>query len=172
MKTCQPDQDQENCLTLVTTFNPNNPNIFPVIKTRLQMLMSSPRMKSALCTIKIIHSRWQPLNLKQLFVKSKFTDKTKIVSKRGGNKCYTCKQLTNKNSFYFKSHDQPFKVKQNTDCNSKLVTYLLTCARCEKKYIGKTKCRLREKNDCSPIEHQEHQICNFTRKQTHRIMCG
>ena len=41
-----------NCLTLVTTFNPNNSNIFPVIKRGLQMLMSSPRIKSAFSTIK------------------------------------------------------------------------------------------------------------------------
>ena len=100
LRTCQQDQDQR----LIKTFNPNNPNIFPVIKTDLQMLMSSPRMKSALSTI--IHSRRQPPNLKQLLVNSKFTDKTEeIVSKCRGNKCYTCKQLKTENSFYFKSHD-------------------------------------------------------------------
>ena len=48
-------------------------------------------------------------------------DKTEeIVSKCGGYKCYTCKQLKAGTSFYFRSYDQPFKVKQNMDCNSKL----------------------------------------------------
>ena len=146
MRTCQRDQDQENCLTLATTFNPNTPNIFPVIKKGLQMLMSSSRMKSVLSTIKIIYSRKQPPNLKQLLVKSKFKDKTEgIVSNYGGNKCYTCKQLKMGNSFYFKSHDLPFKVKQNMDCNSKFVTYVLTCAGCGENYIGETKTRLRER---------------------------
>ena len=79
LKTCQRDHDQENCLTLVTTFNPNNPNIFSVIKTGLHMLISSPRMKYALYTINIILSRRQPPQLKQLLVKSKFTDKTEPV---------------------------------------------------------------------------------------------
>ena len=152
-RTYQRDQEKENCLTLVTIFNPNTPNMFPVIKTYLQMLMSSARMTSALSTIKIIHRRRRPPNLKQLLVKSKFTDKTEgIMSKGGENKCYTCKQLKTESSFYFKSYDQPFKVKQNMDCNSTFVIYVLTCVGCEENYIGETKTRLRERM----IVHRQH----------------
>ena len=107
------------------------------------MLISSPRMKSTLSTIKRIHNRRQPPNLKQLLIKLKFTDKTEgIVSKFGENKCHTCKQLKMGNSFYFKSNYQPIKVKQNTDWNSKFVIYMLTCAGCGENYRTQVKQKL------------------------------
>ena len=68
LRTPQPRQATENILTFVKTFNPNNPSITSVLQTSLTILKSSPKMKSALEGTKIINSRRQPPNLKQLLV--------------------------------------------------------------------------------------------------------
>ena len=103
-------------------------------------------MKSASERTKIVNSRRQPPNLKQLQVKSKFTNRTEgIVSKCGGKRCTPCEQLIVGNSFHFKSSNYPFKVKHDIDCNSKFVLYVLTCAGCGENCIGGTKTKLRER---------------------------
>ena len=146
LRTPQPRQTTENILTFVTTFNPNNPSITSQLQTSLTILKSTPKMKSASEGTKIIHSRRQPPNLKQLLVKSKLTNRTEgIVSKCGGKRCTTCEQLIVRDSFHFKSSNYPFKVKHDMDCNNKFVLYVLTCAGCGENYIGETKTKLRER---------------------------
>ena len=66
----------QNTLTLVTTFNPNNPPITSLLETGLRILKISPRMKFFLGGLKFIHSRRQSPNLRQLLVRSRFTTKT------------------------------------------------------------------------------------------------
>ena len=61
-------QATENILTFVITFNLNNPLIASLLQTSLTILKSSPEMKSVLEGTKIINSRRQPSNLKQLVV--------------------------------------------------------------------------------------------------------
>ena len=48
LRTVQPKQTTDNPVTLVTTFNPNNPSIKPLIQIGLTMLKNSPRLKLAL----------------------------------------------------------------------------------------------------------------------------
>ena len=80
----------QNTLTLVTTFNPNNPPITSLLETGLTILKNSPRMKSILERLKFIHSKRQPHNLIQLLVRSRFTNKTQgTVSQCGGKRCAT-----------------------------------------------------------------------------------
>ena len=89
LRTTQPRQTTENILTFVTTFNSNNPSITSLLQTSLTILKSNPKMKSTLEGTKIIHSRRQPPNLKQLLVKSKLTNRTEgIVPKCGGKKVH------------------------------------------------------------------------------------
>ena len=48
------------------------------------------------------------------------------MSKCGGKRCTTHKQLIVGNLFHFKSSNYSFKVKHDMDCNSKFVLYVLT----------------------------------------------
>ena len=66
LRASRPEQITNNTVTLVTTFNPNNPSINSLIQTGLTMLKTSPRLKIILGTTNIIHSKRQPRNLKQL----------------------------------------------------------------------------------------------------------
>ena len=139
-------QATENILTFVTTFNPNNPSIISQLQTNLTILKSSPKVRSVWEGTKIINSRRQPSNLKQLLVNSKFINRTEgIVSKCGGKRCTTYEQLIVGNSYHFKSSNYSFKMKHDMDCSSKFVLYVLTCAGCGENYIGETKIKLRER---------------------------
>ena len=74
LRTVQEKKQTDNTVTLVTTFNPNNPSIKPLIETGLMMLKTNPRLRHSLQGIKIIHNNRQSpnLNLKQLLTRSKF----------------------------------------------------------------------------------------------------
>ena len=63
-----------NVLAVVSTFNPNNPPIDPLLKTGMQLSKGSPTMKAILQRLKFIHSRRQSPYLQQLLVRSKFSD--------------------------------------------------------------------------------------------------
>ena len=103
-------------------------------------------MKSILGGLKFIHSRRQPLNLRQKLVRSRFTNKTQdTVSQCGGKCCTTCEQIIVENSFKFKATNRPFKVTHDIDCNSKFLLYVLTCMGCSKNHIGKTRKKLRKR---------------------------
>ena len=66
------------------------------------------------------NSRKQLLNLKQLLVKSKFTNETEgTVSKCDRKRCVAYEHLIVGNSFRFTSSNYLFKVKHDMDCNSK-----------------------------------------------------
>ena len=94
----------QNTPRLVTTFNSNNPPITSLLEPGLTILKYSPRMKSILGGLKFIHSRRQSPNLRQLLVRSRFTNKTQgTVSQCGGKRCTTCEQIIVGNSFTFKA---------------------------------------------------------------------
>ena len=79
----------DNVPTAVSTFKPNNPYIYSLLKTGMELLKGSPRMKTILKRLKFIHSRRQPPHLQQLLVRSKFSDNQNItVSKCGGKKLH------------------------------------------------------------------------------------
>ena len=121
----------QNTLILVTTFNPYNPPITSLLERGLTILKSSLRMKSILGGLKFIHSRRQPPNLRELLVRSRFTNKTQGTVSPGGRKlCTACKHIIVGNSFTFKATNQPFKVKHDIVCNSKFLLYVLTYMGC------------------------------------------
>ena len=55
-------------------------------------------------------------------------------------RCRTCIQLDPIKEFKSFSNNKTFKIRQNMDCASKNVIYLITCAKCGMQYVGQT-CR-------------------------------
>ena len=54
---------QDNLLCLVTTYNPNNPQVFQLVKKILPMLNQSSSLKSMMTETKVIHGQRQPETL-------------------------------------------------------------------------------------------------------------
>ena len=148
LRTVQPKQTTDNSVTLVTTFNPKNPIINPLIEIGLTVLKNSSRLKLALQGISFVYRTRQPANLKQILTRSKFSDKVEgIVSKCRDKRCITCKQLMVGKMFTFKSTNQEFKIKKSMNCNARFLSYMyvLTCKVCGEDYIEEIKLRLRER---------------------------
>ena len=80
----------------VTTFNPNNPEIYPNIKQLNQFCRETMNCMKSL-EERFPQSKRQPPNLKRLLTKARFTNKPKEdykVSKCNEPRCGLCKYIT------------------------------------------------------------------------------
>ena len=64
---------ENNLLCLVTTYNPNNPQVFQLVSKTLPMLNQNFSLKSIMSKTKVIHSQRQPRNLKRMLTNSYFS---------------------------------------------------------------------------------------------------
>ena len=60
------NKTDENILTFITTYNPNNPNLFPIIKQSVEQLKSSETLRDKLNKKTLVCCRNQPPNLERL----------------------------------------------------------------------------------------------------------
>lgn len=127
-------------LPFVTTHNPNNPNLVPIIKSTLQVLKQDKHMNKVLQSSKFIASKRQAPNLGKLLTRAKFSEnKTKGGSfKCGDKRCANCKYMNETNIINIKSTGRNFEIKQNLTCKSSNVLYIITCNGCQEQYVGMT----------------------------------
>ena len=140
LRTSKKQQEHKNTLPLVITHNPNNPNIFGIVKENLKFLENSQKLKSILDETKLVISRRQPKNLKQYLTHAKFTSVDKdvpMVKKCGQDRCGTCEHLKSGNIIKFKN-GQIWKIRSNMTCKAQNVIYAIICSKCESFYIGQT----------------------------------
>lgn len=108
------EQATENNLPcLVTTYNPNNPQVFQLVRKTLAMLNQNSSLKSITSKTKVIHSQRQPRNLKRMltdsyFSKEKDTDlEVKICETKH---CGTCLYLKQGKEFTFSTTNETFRI--------------------------------------------------------------
>ena len=81
----------KNTLAFVSTYNPHNPNIFPMIKNTLPILRQSNKLSKVVDNIKIINSKRQPPNLKKILTRARFhsdeSTPTMMVTKCTDSRC-------------------------------------------------------------------------------------
>ena len=132
----------KNTLAFVSTYNPHNPNIFPMIKNTLPILRQSNKLSKVVDNIKIINSKIQPPNLKKILTRARFlsdeSTPTIMVTKCTDSRCGTCEHLQEGNNIILKPSNYKFNVKTPMYCGSKSVIYCITCCGCQKQYIGET----------------------------------
>ena len=63
----------KNLLCLVTTYNPNNPQILQLVRKTLSILNQNSSLKSIMSKTKVIHSQRQPRNSKRMLTNSYFS---------------------------------------------------------------------------------------------------
>ena len=71
----------------------------------------------------------------------------------GNRFCHTCENVTECNAVTSNTNKFVFKLRQNLNCNSSNIIYLIQCKECVKQYIGQTKrsLRLRTNNNRADI---------------------
>ena len=142
----------DNRLCFVTTYNPNNPDIFPIIRECLQTLSLCSSTKDIFQDKQLVKSNKQANNLKRLLTKAKLTPNAGYVSQCGDKRCACCKHLIIGDKFHFSTTNTDFFIKNSFCCNSRNLIYVLVCNSCSKFYIGQTSDTLR--NRCRV--HRQH----------------
>ena len=111
MELRQPKPIENNSnLTFISTFNPNNPKIFDLVKSGVNTLVENN--VNGFKNIRLIHAKRQPPNLKRIFTNSLFANKTAGVFKCempiiqmpvADSRCLCCQQLLLVISYTFKN---------------------------------------------------------------------
>lgn len=139
--------DTENdILTIVTTFNPHHPNSIHTVKNNLHIIERSSTMKRLLSKTDIINSRKQPKNLKRLLTTSKFEKNTTLpqITKCGDKRCKLCSILI-EGTHIILNNSEKFTVKQNMNCKTQNLVYMIICDGCKNTYIGETEQQLNQR---------------------------
>ncbi len=134
-------KNNQDVIAYVSTYDPNQDNIFQKIYDNIPFLKSSTRMDNALSNVKIINSKRQAPSLKKLLTKAKFDGQnihSKMVTKCCNARCKLCLNLVESSEVYFFNAETHFQIKYDMNCNSKYVIYVLFCAQCNEYYIGET----------------------------------
>jgi hypothetical protein len=136
-----------NIVAFVTTYNPNQDNMFTIVKNTCSVLNASPRCKQILQKAKIINSKRQPKSLKKILTKAKFEmcKSEAKVSKCPDKRCGTCPYLIEAGSFTFRGQTQEFKINQSMNCGTQNLLYVIECQGCFENYIGQTSTTLRSR---------------------------
>ena len=119
---------KNNLLFLVTTYNPNNPQVFQLVRKTLLMLNQNS-LKSMMSKTKIIHCQQQPRNLKQMLTNSYFSKQKDTISEFKiceTNCCGTCPYLKQGKEFTFSTMNETFWMKHSMNFTSMNLIYVIT----------------------------------------------
>ena len=123
------------------SYNPNNAQVFQLVRRTLPMLNQNSSLKSLMSKTKVIHSQRQPRNLKRMLTNSYFSrlkDTDPEVKICGTKRCGTCPYLKQGKEFTFSATNETFRIKHSMNCTSTNLIYVITCAGCGHNYIGET----------------------------------
>ena len=137
----------EHILPFISTHNPNNAQVFNIIKSSVDYLKAN-KVPGFNKELKVIQSRRQAPNLKKILTKAEFTSRNPGVSKCGDKRCECCHHLLLSDAYKFENIDKTFKLKTSMSCDSANLIYVLICSSCKEEYIGETglnKTKLRDR---------------------------
>ena len=142
------NNNRKNVLAFASTHNPNNSNLFPIIKSTLPLLCASERMKTSIKNTKLMNKKRAPSNLKKMLTRARFVLHEKEgpqITKCSNSLCGTCAHLQDGVSeIKLNKAKITFKIKERMTYETKDVIYFVTCNGCGKQYIGETQ-SLRER---------------------------
>ena len=128
-----------NVLVHVSTHNPNYNSQSILIKEMFSELQESHLTKGIFANKKLIQSKRQPPNLKNILTQAKCcTRSQRGVSACNSPRCQLCDVIIGGSSFYFKNANYNFSIPSFMTCDVRNCVYVLECAGCFKYYIGET----------------------------------
>ena len=137
---------KDNILPFTSTYNPNNPNVFPKIREIYRNLQTSKTLGTIFAKHKSIDCKRQPYNLKRLLCSSNFSSSQPTFKTTKCRKsCICCDYIIESELFKFKNWHQPFILKSNFECKTPNLIYVIICSGCNKEYIGQTEGQPKER---------------------------
>ena len=122
------------------------PSLSSIIHKHFHILQSSERLKEIFKEPPIVAFR-KPKSLKQFLVRAKVNKESEVSSndktslgcfKLHNKNCKLCQRLVQSDNFSSSVTGRTYKIKDEINCKSKGVIYLITCGDCHKQYIGET----------------------------------
>ena len=133
------EKEKKKILPFISTFNPNNPKAWPIIKQTLENLKTSDRMRNALKKVKFINCKRQAPNLRRILCKSSFSPSNSISGVKNCGKSFVCCQYIKEGIEHtFKAVDKKFEIRIPFNCESKNLIYVAICSSCKEEYTGQT----------------------------------
>ena len=124
-------------LPFVTTHNPNYSNKFSIVKEAMNNLINDTHLNPIYKNVKLIHSRRQSKNLKQILTRAEFKQNQNYkVTRCQSARCKICDILIEGSVFEF--NPKIFTVNDNMSCNVLNCIYAIKCGGCRECYIGET----------------------------------
>ena len=110
---------KDDILLFISTYNPNNPNVFPKLMKAYRNLQTLKTLGKIFSKQKLIDCKRQPSNLKRLLCSSNFsTNKPTLKTTKCKKTCLFCNYVIKSELFKFKNWHQPFVLKSNFNCGT------------------------------------------------------
>ena len=123
-------------MPFITTFSPNNPNIYSTIESSVNCLKNNN--VSGFHNIKLIQSKRQSPNLKKLLSKAEFGEVLSCTFNCSDKRCECWNYLSINDHYTFKNVQITFRLKNRFTCDSFNLAYAVICGICKEEYIGET----------------------------------
>ena len=115
-----------NSLPFITTYNPNNPNVYEMIDKSVKCLKRNK--VDSFENLRIIKSKRQAPNLKKILIKAEFFQKQAEAFTCPDKRCECCANLLLGNSYTFKNVDKTFNLKAHFSCDSPNLLNIAICS--------------------------------------------
>ena len=101
------------------TYNPNSPNVFPIMKQSLDDLQHSKTMSNIFLRKKLVKSMSQAPTYRKLIRRSKFESQHKNRDvKNYGKNCFSCSYVLKVSLYQFKRKNKAFFLKNSLNFQS------------------------------------------------------
>ena len=120
-------KNKDDILPFISTYNPNNPNVFQKVREIYRNLLTSKTLGKIFTKLKIIDCKRQPSNLKRFLCSSNFsTNKPTFKTTKSGKSCFCYDYIIQAELFKFQNWHQSFVLKFNFNCETlNLICYYL-----------------------------------------------
>ena len=125
-------------IPFIVTHNPKNPDVFPLLRNLFDNFSSDEDLSLAFKDSRLIKSYRQPKNLKRLLTSARLHSSKGRVTKCSDKRCMCCSHLITGDCFYFDTVNVNFDIRNQLNCNTRRVIYVMVCNGCKAFYIGQT----------------------------------
>ena len=135
-------KNRDDISPFISTYNPNNPTVFPKVREMYGNLRTSKTLGKIFAKHIVIDCKRQLSNLKRLLCSS--TNKPTFRTRKC-EKIYFCWDYIIETELFKFSHcHQPFILKSNFSSKAPKFICVIRCNVCSKKYIGQTRGQLKK----------------------------
>ena len=134
----------DKIIAFTITYNPNNPNDFPIIKQSFDNFQYSKTMSNTFRRKKLVKYLSQAPNLCRLLCKSKIESQRKNPENYGKN-WVSCPYFLKASLYQFKRVNETFLLQNSFNWESSNLIFVVICQGQKEEYLGEANCLVKER---------------------------